>query len=98
MNISALTKGFILPTFEYEIITKKKGGGSSGTGVVGLKGDLKKYKPEDIDVIKIYVDWDKKKYKHRDKEIYAELIEKKISVELLGESNEKLNISVELLD
>jgi len=78
LNISALTKGFILPVFKYEI--KKRGGGggwtiSSGYKEENLIRDLRDVKEEDIDYIKVWVDWNKtKKY---NKKIYAELIKRK---------------------
>jgi len=102
MNISALTKGFILPQFRYEIRRSRHGGGSSyGEGYNELHKDLDRHKlsgitQEDYDIF-VYVDWDGKQDKHG-KEIYVELIQNKIEVQLLTDTNEKYKINVELIE
>lgn len=101
LNISALYKGFVLPFFKYEIIRKRGGSSphvlSSGYKEENLYNDLRNVKEDEIDVIKVYVNWDKniKKY---DKKIYAELIKKKIEVELLEKNFPKFNINVEIIE
>lgn len=96
MNISLLTKGFILPVFEYVIITRRRRHGGMGLGP--LQDDIKKIGIDEIDVIKVYVDWYKHKKTKKDKKIYAEIVEKKISAELMKEFNEEIKIDVELRD
>ena len=98
MNISAITKGFILPSFTYEIRRVRHGGGSSyGVGYDDLQKDLQKFSgvtEDDYDIF-IFVDWDKKIDK--DIKVYAELIEKKIRVELIPfDKDKKIKITVEL--
>jgi len=99
MNISAITRGFILPYFRFEI--RKKGGGSDqyGEGLRELQHELKKLTgvtEEEVDYIAVFVDWNKDVDKYG-KEIYAELIEKKITAQLLKHTNEKYKINVELI-
>lgn len=97
LNISALTKGFILPFFRYTIY-KKGGGAYDGSGYYELQRDLAiaKNKKEEIEGIKVYVDWNKHVHKYG-KEIYAELIIKKIEAELLKQTKEKYKITVEII-
>ena len=97
MNISALTKGFILPTFKF-IIRKRRGGGSSvqGEGLGHLKRELSGQTYDDIDIIEVYIDWNKEVDKYG-KDVYVELIKKKIEVQLLKSTNEKFKITVELI-
>jgi len=101
LNISAITKGFILPFFSYEI--RKKGGGSPilGTGYQDLQRDLfqniqKKDEKDEIESIRIYVDWNKNVNKYG-KEIYVELIKKNIEVQLLKDTKHKYKITVEII-
>lgn len=94
LNISALTKGFILPYFRY-VIRRRGGGTYDGYGEENFYRDLRKNKPKDIDVIEVYVDWNKKKTKH-DKKIYVELIKKKIEVKLLKEHKEYKDIKIDV--
>lgn len=97
MNISAITKGFILPAFKF-VIRKKKGGSPAyGKGLEQLKDELFKLTGktyDDVDSIEVYVDWNKDVNKYG-KEVYVELIQKKIEVELL--QTKKYNIKVELI-
>lgn len=100
LNISALTKGFILPSFKY-VITKKRGGGpahaiSSGYKEDDLYNDLRKLKKDDVDVITVYVDWDKEK--KTGKRIYAKLIKNTIEAKLIEQNLPKFKIKVDLLD
>ncbi len=99
MNISAITKGFILPSFKF--IIRRKGGGSPqyGEGIDHLKTELKKLTGktyDDVELIEVYVDWNKEVEKHS-KEVYVELIQKKIEVQLLKSIKEKYKIKVELI-
>ena len=98
LNISALYKGFILPHFKYEI--RRNRGGSpqltSGYKEEQLYRDLRKEKEEDVDVIVVYVEWDKKLHKY-DKHIYVELIHKKISAKLLEQNLPNYKIDVQII-
>lgn len=100
LNISAITKGFVLPFFSYEIKVRKGGGSGTykGTGYYELERDLYEVrkKKEEIDSIVVYVDWYKKSYKY-DKNIYAEIITNKIEAELLEKTKEKYTITVEFI-
>ena len=98
MNISAITKGFILPSFKF--IIRRRGGGSPqyGEGLGHLKKKLHKLTGktyEDVELIEVYIDWNKDVEKYG-KEVYVELIQKKIEVELLKD-NKNYNIQVELI-
>lgn len=99
MNISALTRGFILPKFKYVI--RRRGGGSSpeGYGYPALEKDLIKIKQQgdEVDYIQIFIKWEDKKYKYG-KNIYARLITKKIEAILIESTKEKYKITVELID
>lgn len=99
LNISALYKGFVLPFFKYEI--RKRGGGGGFTVSSGYREDnfirdLRDVKEEDIDYIKVWVEWNKKAKKY-DKKIYVELIKTKIEATLLKENNLNIKIDVELI-
>ena len=97
MNISALYRGFVLPAFKF--VVRRRGGGSPqyGEGIEELRRELfktgKTY--DEIDVIEVYVDWNKDVEKHG-KEIYVEFIQKKIEAQLIN--NKKYNIKVELIE
>lgn len=100
MNISSLTKGFILPYFEYEIIKASGGSGSyKGTGYYELQRHLDEMRKnkEEVGVIKVKVDWYKNNKKYN-KKIYAELIIKKIEAQLIEKFEKKFKITVELID
>jgi hypothetical protein len=101
LNISALYKGFVLPFFKYEIFKKRGGGGqtvlSSGYKEENLFRDLRTIKEDDVDLIKVYIDWSKNKQNYT-KKIYAELIKKKIEVELIEKKLPKFNIEVEIIN
>lgn len=103
LNISAITKGFILPTFQYIIYVKKKGGVSAfephPKDDKHLYDDLKKLKEQGVDVdhIEVFVNWDKQPFKWG-KNITAQLIQKKIEVELLNNLHNNYNISVKFID
>jgi hypothetical protein len=99
LDISILTKGFVLP-FSYEIVTKKKrkrGGGSGVKVYDDLKRDLQEFQQEDVEYIKVYVDW----YKQvkRNKKVYATLVERKVEAVLYEVYKEnKIPIKIEIVD
>lgn len=108
MNISAITKGFVLPNFQFEIITPRRGGGGAYADVELYEQLLKAREQRDqerlsgnteydIEYINVIVDWGKNNDKV-DKKIYAELIKKKITAQLITKFNESFKINVTLLD
>lgn len=100
MNISAITKGFILPLFTYEIAVSGGGSGAyKGAGISELERDLDiiRKKKEQIDAITVFVNWNKKVSRYG-KEVYAELVMKKIEAQLLETTKEKYKITVQLID
>lgn len=105
MNISALTKGFILPSFQYVIRRKGGLGGNDYAYIEELRReeellkDLKKRKEagEEIDYIQVFVNWDKSVFKYG-KNIYAELIEKRIEAQISYSLSSQYNVRVELVN
>ena len=103
MNISAITKGFILPTFQYIIHVKRKGGTPAFDPLPKddrhLHDDLKKLKEQgqEVDHIQVFVNWEYQPFKWG-KSITAELIKKKIEVELLSKMENKYEIKVQFID
>ena len=99
MNISALTKGFVLPFFRYRISYRRGGGSLYGENYNNLKEDIKKLQTEDeiIDYITIYVEWDKF-IDNYDKKIYVEIIKTKIEAQLIIDEIKDIKINVELMD
>lgn len=103
LNISAITKGMILPSFQYIIHKKRKGGGILAPEVLRddryLIDDLKKIKEqgEEVDYIEVFVNWNHQPFKWG-KHVYAELVRKKIEAELITKLDEKYIIKVQLLD
>ncbi len=102
MNISAITKGFILPSFKY-IIRKRPSGGSSFVqeelrDQQRLIDDLRKAQiaDEEIDYIHVFVNWDKQTFKYG-KNVFVELIKKKIEAEISTALSSQYDIKVELL-
>jgi hypothetical protein len=97
MNTSALTKGFILPVFKYEI-RLRRGGISYGDSYDNLKDKLKKLEQEkeEIDYINVYIDWNKDK-SETDKKIYVKLIKKNIEVKLLKDTHKHYSITVKII-
>lgn len=98
LNESAITKGFILPGFQY-IIVRKRRGGSPGIARDSeyLEDELKRLKREDVDYIQVYINWNKSVERY-DKKIYANLIKQKIHVQLLNNLGENYKIKVKLIE
>jgi hypothetical protein len=100
VNISNITMGLV-----YQLVlkkTKRKHGGSSADTLKvpplyyerePLYNEINKYQEDDIELIKVYVDWDKRGKVF--KKIEAKLIEKHIRAEILNETSK--NIKIELL-
>lgn len=99
MNISALYKGFVLPAFKF-VIRRKHGGSSvQGEGLGHLHKELHKlsgHSYEDVDLIEVYIDWNKEVEKHG-KLVYVELMKKRITANLVKSTNKKFDIKVELV-
>lgn len=96
LNISSINKGFILPGFKYEITKKSGGSPLYGNGYYELERDLFKIKnKDDIQSIKVYVDWNKKVSRFG-KIVYADLIKKNIEAKLLENTNNRYIILVEI--
>jgi len=98
LNNSILTKGLI--QFKYQIIFKRKGGGSSAdTPPIyynrneSLYDELRKHQEIDIDCIKVYVDWKGASLKAF-KKVEAKIIKEYIEAELLLETNKKFNVEI----
>ena len=99
LNISNITKGVILT---YEIVYKKKKGGSSvdptARGYYNNKeeeeffNNIKKRKSDEIDVIKVKIDWNKTK--KSDRKIEAVLLKKHIEAELLNKTGKNLKVEI----
>ncbi len=100
LNISNITKGFILPGFEYVIIRRVRYGGGGMDSGMPYKGrdleqlvkDVEEIGVEEIDYIEVYVDGYKKRKKGG--KIYATLIKSKIEAELLTKFKEKPKIKI----
>jgi hypothetical protein len=93
LNISDITKGFII--IGYEIVPPphfkgKRGGSSPFISETDFYESIKKY--EDVDVIKVRIDW-KKKYKGN-KLIEAKLIKSHIETRILEETGKKINVEL----
>lgn len=103
MNASALYKGFILPQFTYSIRTRRPGGSIGyyeGDNINKLNKDINdvKDKKEEIDVINVYINWNKNINK-LNKDIYVKLVETEIKAVLISNGNDdNININVELID
>lgn len=100
LNISNITKGLV-----YKLVikkTKKRHGGSSADTIQKpplfyerepLYNEINNYNEEDIELIKVYVDWNKRGKAF--KKIEAKLIEKYVKAEILKETSK--NIKIEIL-
>jgi len=93
-TVALTTKGMIVLLFE--IVFKKRGGSPARAPLQFQKEEemyqeLFKYPEEEIDYIKVYVDWSKKK---STKIVEASLIQKKIEAQILEKTGK--NIKVEL--
>ena len=103
MNISAITKGWILPSFQFVIRRKGMRGGLSGWKEELKQGDelirdLQKaeLKGEEIEYIQVFINWDKKVFKWG-KNVYVDLIKKDIQAQISIATSISYNIQVELI-
>ena len=90
-----LSKGIIRMASKIITSTGKRGGVSYDK----LQRDIREIGVEDILAIKVYVDWWKKA--PRNKQVTADLLEKKIYAELLSQnetSAKNINIEVKLME
>ena len=102
LNISNITKGMII--LQYQVIFKKKkhGGGGTGDGLYKppLYYDSKeplfreiKEEYNDIDVIKVYVDWNKYNSKEYIK-IEAVKLKNQMEAEILNETGKYIKVEI----
>jgi len=96
LNISNITKGVILV---YEIVSKRKKGGSSSEPEIGFYNndeeffkEIRKRNIEEIDVIKVKIDW--KKTKKISREIEAILLKKHIEAEILDKTGKNIKVKI----
>ena len=99
MNISAITKGWILPSYQFVIRRKGMRGGLPGwsdelKSAEELIKDLRKSQElgEEIEYIQIFVNWDKQVFKYG-KNIYVDLIKKKIQAQIFESISTTYDIS-----
>lgn len=94
LNISNITKGFIL--VNYEIVFKKKGGSSVYIPLHYEKdtlfNEIRKHKEDDIDLIKVHVNWNMNT--KNNETIKVELIKKQIEAEILLETSKNIKVVI----
>lgn len=98
LNISNITKGMIL--VGYEIVFKKRGGSSADVKKTiplhyereSLYNEIKRHDEEDIELIKVYVDWNKNGKGFR--KIEAKLLRSQIEAEILNETRKKIKVQI----
>lgn len=92
LNMSNITKGLI--SFTYEIVFKKNGG--SGVPLhynrESLYHEIKQHKEDDIELIKVYISSSSSSKNF--KKIDVQFLKKSIEVELLQETNKKINVQI----
>ena len=98
LNISNITKGMIL--IQYEIVFKKRGGGGGESPRIPLHYDreslyneLRKHNEEDVDYIKVFVDWNNHGLKGF-KKIEVKLLKAHIEAELLQETSKNFKVQI----
>jgi hypothetical protein len=100
LNISNITKGLILVS--YEIVFKKRGGGGGYANAPkvplhyereSLFNEIRNHNEEDIDCIKVYVDWSDHSLKGF-KIIEAKLLKTHIEAEILNETNSHVTVKI----
>jgi len=98
LNISNITKGMIL--ISYEIVFKKRGGGGGETPRIplhynreSLYDEIRRYDENDIDYIKVYVDWNNAQLKGF-KKIEAKLLKTYIEAEILQETSKSIIVKL----
>ena len=96
LNISNITKGVILI---YEIVSKRKKGGSSAEPERGFYNndeeffnEIRKLNADQVDVIKVKIDW--KKTKKISRKIEAVLLKKHIEAEILNKTGKNLKVEI----
>ena len=97
LNTSVQTNGIIDVNMRYEIIDPDGSIIGSGAGFPTFE-KIKKQKinPEEINLIKIYVNWSKQSEKW--KKIQVSKINKQINVEILKMKQNKKHINVEIIE
>ena len=98
LNISNIVKGML--EIKYEIIFRKKGGGAQKSPGIPLHYDkeslfneIKKYEEDDIELIKVYVNWQTTP-KEGTKKIKAQLLKTFIEAEILESTSKKVTVQI----
>jgi len=96
LNISNITKGMI--QIKYQIIFRKRGGSSANVvhsydNDEAFYDELRKHKEEEIDYIKVFVDWKGAKLKAF-KKIEVKLLKEHIEAEILLKTNKKFTVEI----
>lgn len=97
LNISNITKGMI--EIKYEIVFRKRGGGAQKAPSLhydkeSLYDEIRRHEEDDIECIKVYVDWEGAPRKGT-KKIKAQLLKTFIEAEIL--ENTTRNVSVQII-
>ena len=100
LNISNITKGMILIS-GYEIVLRRRGGSPPHVPRVPLHYDEKEklfyeinqYEQEDIELIKVYVNWQESPTKGY-KKMEAQLLKAHIEAEILQETNKHVQVQI----
>jgi hypothetical protein len=103
LNISNITKGMILVS--YEIVFRKRGGGGGSVPTPKLREvplhydketlfyEIQKHDEEDIDFIKVHVNWKDPPLKGY-KKVDVKLLKAHIESEILQETNKKITVQI----
>lgn len=98
LNISNITKGMI--EIKYEIVFRKRGGGAQKAPGIPLHYDkeslydeIRRHDEEDIECIKVYVDWEGSPRKGN-KKIKAELLKTFIEAEILEKTSKHISVQI----
>lgn len=108
LNISNMTKGMVVIGYEI-IKKRKSGGGSGAYAGITLPYGKTHYEPtfkdpkdfykdikeidDDVDLIEVYVKWDKQ-INTKDKKIEVEMIQRKIEAIILQETNKNIKVQI----
>jgi hypothetical protein len=97
LNISNITKGMI--EIKYEIVFRKRGGAQKAPGIPlhydeeSLFDEIIRHEEEDVECIKVYVDW-KNLSKKGIKKIKAELLKTFIEAEILEKTTKHITVQI----
>lgn len=96
LNISNITKGML--TISYEIVFRKRGGGPQREVPLhydreSLFDEIRRHDEDDIDLIKVYVDWNKNVIKGM-KKIEVKLLKMQIEAEIFDKTSKKITVQI----